>query len=91
MAGRLRADAGLGPSVAVMPVAYKPFDVFVQDDRILPRLGRAFSRHVPAARPPAQGFLASTRWVRSSAHWPAPRSMIAAAWATRLRPSTPAG
>lgn len=53
------AQMPVGPSVAVMPGPYKPFDVFTQDDEMC-RGWAAHSIGIPGNDAAAQAFVAST-------------------------------
>lgn len=53
------AQMPVGPSVAVMPGPYKPFDVFMQDDEMC-RGWAAHSIGIPGNEAAAQAFIAST-------------------------------
>ena len=53
------APMPIGPSVAVMPGPYKPFDVFMQDDEMC-RGWAAHSIGIPGNDAAAQAFIAST-------------------------------
>lgn len=53
------AQMPVGPSVAVMPGPYKPFDVFTQDDEMC-RGWAAHSIGIPGNEAAAQAFIAST-------------------------------
>jgi hypothetical protein len=53
------AQMPIGPSVAVMPGPYKPFDVFTQDDEMC-RGWAAHSIGIPGNEAAAQAFIAST-------------------------------
>lgn len=53
------AQMPVGPSVAVMPGPYKPFDVFTQDDEMC-RGWAAHSIGIPGNEAAAKAFIAST-------------------------------